>query len=113
MPEYLYEAMDATGMEVKDIIEAPSPKEAMNAIRAMGLFTTKISPKNAKAEKRQRNSAFWLNTTWMCTMVFVCGVGVIDAGLGIPLMAVLVVMIVLIRPKWFFRLVRQLYRKRG
>jgi type IV pilus assembly protein PilC len=40
--------MDATGQEIKDVIDAPSEEEAQATIRQMGYFVTKISVKKAK-----------------------------------------------------------------
>jgi type IV pilus assembly protein PilC len=51
MPTYKYEAMDAQGNELKDIIEAPNEEEAQATIRAMGYFVTKLSVQKAKAQK--------------------------------------------------------------
>lgn len=42
--KYQYEAMDKTGQEVRDQIEADGQEDAMTQIRHMGLFVTKISP---------------------------------------------------------------------
>ncbi|MGQ9576011.1 MAG: type II secretion system F family protein [Thermoguttaceae bacterium] len=56
MPTYQFEAMDATGQEIKDVIEAPSQEEAQATIRQMGYFVTKISVKRGRktaAEKRK------------------------------------------------------------
>src|ERR1700730_4027866 len=55
MPIYQYEAMDSTGQEIKDIIDAPNEAEAQATIRQMGYFPTKISVKKARkgpAEKK-------------------------------------------------------------
>jgi type IV pilus assembly protein PilC len=55
MPTYQFEAMDATGQEIKDVIDAMSEEEAQATIRQMGYFVTKISVKKAKkgpAEKK-------------------------------------------------------------
>ena len=55
MPIYQYEAMDSTGQEIKDIVEAPSEAEAQATIRQMGYFVTKIAVKKARkatAEKK-------------------------------------------------------------
>ena len=55
MPTYQFEAMDATGQEIKDVIEAPNQDEAQATIRQMGYFVTKIAVKKARktaAEKR-------------------------------------------------------------
>jgi len=48
MPTFQYEAMDATGQEIKDVIEASSEEEAQATIRQMGYFVTKISVKKAR-----------------------------------------------------------------
>ena len=48
MPTFQFEAMDATGQEIKDMIEAPSEEEAQATIRQMGYFVTKISVKKAR-----------------------------------------------------------------
>jgi len=50
---YQFEAMDRTGQEIKDVIEAPSEEEAQTTIRQMGYFVTKISIKKSAAGKRQ------------------------------------------------------------
>jgi type IV pilus assembly protein PilC len=58
MPTFQFEAMDATGQEIKDVIEAPSQDEAQATIRQMGYFVTKISVKKARkgaAEKAAAN----------------------------------------------------------
>lgn len=48
MPTYQFEAMDATGREIKDTIEAPNEEEAQATIRQMGYFVTKISGKRER-----------------------------------------------------------------
>ncbi|MBI1900587.1 MAG: type II secretion system F family protein [Planctomycetia bacterium] len=48
MPTYQFEAWDAKGAPIKDVIEAPSEDEAQQTIRQMGYFVTKISVKKAK-----------------------------------------------------------------
>ena len=64
MPTYQFEAMDATGQEVKDVIEAASEDEAQTTIRQMGYFVTKISVKKGAgaaseaAAKKKRGFAF-------------------------------------------------------
>ncbi|MCR9118317.1 MAG: type II secretion system F family protein [bacterium] len=45
MPTFVFEAMDATGHEIKDEIEAGTQDEAAQTIRQMGYFPTKIQPK--------------------------------------------------------------------
>lgn len=61
MPFYKFEAMDRTGQEVKDEIEATSEEEAQTTIRQMGYFVTKISLKKttgakAKGPKKRKRS---------------------------------------------------------
>ena len=67
MPTYQFEAMDSTGEEIRDVIEAPSEEEAQATIRQMGYFITKISVKKGrkvageegkKAKKKGRGLAF-------------------------------------------------------
>jgi len=48
MPTFQFEAMDATGQEIKDVIEAPTEEEAQVTIRQMGYFVTKISEKKTR-----------------------------------------------------------------
>src|SRR5689334_6861318 len=48
MPTFQFEAMDSTGQEIKDVIEAASQEEAQTTIRGLGYFVTKISVKKAK-----------------------------------------------------------------
>jgi len=43
MPTYQFEAMDATGQEIKDVIEAATQEEAQATIRQMGYFVTRIT----------------------------------------------------------------------
>ena len=45
MPTYQFEAMDATGQEIRDVIDAATEEEAQTTIRQMGYFVTKISVK--------------------------------------------------------------------
>ena len=60
MPTYQFEAMDATGQEIKDVIEAATEDEAQATIRQMGYFVTKISvkkgPETAARSERPRGS---------------------------------------------------------
>ena len=48
MPTFQFEAMDSTGQEVKDIIDAATEDEAQATIRQMGYFVTKITVKKAR-----------------------------------------------------------------
>lgn len=51
MPVFQYEAMDNTGLEVKDTIEAPSEQDAQALIREKGFYVTKITEKTKKKKK--------------------------------------------------------------
>ena len=51
MPTYKYEAMDTSGGEVKDSVEAMSEDEAQQKIRQMGYFVTKITEEAGSAKK--------------------------------------------------------------
>src|SRR6516162_3884020 len=61
MPTYKYEAMDTSGGEVKDSVEAMSEEEAQQKIKQMGYFVTKITEvagskkgvKKAKGKKKK------------------------------------------------------------
>ncbi len=59
MPTFQFEAMDASGQAIKDVIDAPSEDEAQQTIKQMGYFVTKIAVKKnrkaaaAKSGKRQ------------------------------------------------------------
>jgi type IV pilus assembly protein PilC len=48
MPTYTFEAMNSSGQEVKNDIEAASNEEAIAKIRGQGLFPTKVREKAAK-----------------------------------------------------------------
>lgn len=54
MPTFQYEAMDHSGKEVKDSIDASTQEEAQQLIRQKGFFVTKISEKAAKKQKGGR-----------------------------------------------------------
>lgn len=51
MPTYVYEAMDSTGLEIKETIEAATEAEATQVIRQKGFFVTKIQEKNRAKKK--------------------------------------------------------------
>lgn len=50
MPKFQFEAMDNTGQEIKDVLDAATQDEAEATIRQMGYYVTKITPVK---EKRQ------------------------------------------------------------
>jgi len=60
MPTFQYEAMDNTGLEVKETIEAESEAEAQALIREKGFFVTKIQEKverkKKSGQKRKRST---------------------------------------------------------
>src|SRR5207253_9256362 len=68
MPTFKFEAMDTSGSEVKDSVDAPTEEEAQQKIKQMGYFVTKITevaPAKKKKEKtrgagRRRKKSFTL-----------------------------------------------------
>ena len=52
MPTYKFEAMDTTGGEVKDSVDATSEEEAQQKIRQMGYFVTRLTEVAAKTGKK-------------------------------------------------------------
>jgi len=79
MPTFQYEAMDHTGKEVKDTIDASTQEEAQQLIRQKGFFVTKIgerakggkkADKRKKAAGRRKKKAFTIGrikTKHLCT----------------------------------------------
>jgi type IV pilus assembly protein PilC len=79
MPTFQYEAMDNTGREVKDTIDASTQEEAQQLIRQKGFFVTKISerskakkkgPAQAKKGRKGKKKAFTIggiSTKQLCT----------------------------------------------
>jgi type IV pilus assembly protein PilC len=57
MPTYKYEAMNTSGGEVKDSIEAGSEEEAQQKIRQMGYFVTKLTEVAQKKQKGKKAGA--------------------------------------------------------
>ena len=47
MPTFQFEAMSATGEEIRDVIDAATEEEAQTTIRQMGYFVTKIAVKKS------------------------------------------------------------------
>ena len=89
MPMYMFEAMDATGQEIRDTIEAPNEDQAQATIRDMGYFVTKISVKKArkgedeKADGKKRGFAIGGVSSKQLTM-FTRQLSILqDAGLPI------------------------------
>ena len=54
MPTYYFEAMDQTGQEIKDVVEASNQEEAQATIKQMGYFVTKISVKKSRKTAAQQ-----------------------------------------------------------
>ncbi len=50
MSVFKYEALNASGQEIKDEVEAPSKEEAVSKVRALGYFPTKVVE---KADRKQ------------------------------------------------------------
>ena len=77
MPTYKYEAMDTSGGEVKDSVEAMNEEEAQQKIKQMGYFVTKITEqagsrkKKGKAAVRKRRGRTFtiggVSTKALCT----------------------------------------------
>src|SRR5438552_17354559 len=76
MPTYRFEAMDTSGAEVKDQVDALSEEEAQQRIRQMGYFVTKITAvagkkgKGRKTGKRKKGQVFTIggvSTKQLCT----------------------------------------------
>jgi type IV pilus assembly protein PilC len=57
MPTYQFEAMDAAGQEIKDVIDAPNQDEAQATIRQMGYFVTRISVKKSRGKTAAQKKA--------------------------------------------------------
>lgn len=55
MPTYVYQAMNSSGQEVKDEIEAASQDEAIAKIRNKGQFATKIKEKSSKKKVMKKD----------------------------------------------------------
>src|SRR5438270_2028430 len=54
MPTYKFEAMDTTGAEVKDSIDAVNEEEAQQKIKQMGYFVTKLTATAAAKKKGKK-----------------------------------------------------------
>lgn len=53
-----YEALDAQGQTVKDKIEAISPNEAIDKIRSLGMFPTKIRERGKNKPEKKSSTSF-------------------------------------------------------
>src|SRR5437763_9302326 len=54
MPTYKYEAMDTTGAEVKDTLDAGNEEEAQQKIRQMGYFVTRLTEVAGRGGKQKK-----------------------------------------------------------
>jgi len=57
MPTYAFEAMNSSGQEVKDEIEAADNADAIAKIRGKGFFPTKVREKSAKKKVKKNKDA--------------------------------------------------------
>jgi type IV pilus assembly protein PilC len=57
MPTYQYEAMDNTGLEIKETIDAGSEAEAQQKIKEKGFFVTKIQEKGRTSKTKSKTAA--------------------------------------------------------
>ena len=57
MPTYQFEAMDSTGKEIKDVVEALNEDEAQATIKQMGYFLTKLAVKKDRKSRAQAAAA--------------------------------------------------------
>lgn len=48
MPVFTYEALNSSGQEIKDELEAPTKEEAVAKVKSLGYFPTKVSEKAGK-----------------------------------------------------------------
>lgn len=54
MPTFKFEALDTSGQEVKDSVDATNEEEASQKIKAMGYFVTKLTAAQQKGKKGQK-----------------------------------------------------------
>ena len=57
MPKYSYVAMDSRGKETKGTLDVSSQNEAINRLKEMGYFPTKVVEDKGKAKKGGKTSA--------------------------------------------------------
>src|SRR5438067_7544142 len=73
MPTYAFEAMNSSGQEVKEDIEAASPDEAIQKIRGKGYFPTKVKEKAAKKAAAKKKEAETVSSSPTRKMPFAIG----------------------------------------
>src|ERR1700694_693855 len=54
MPTFKFEAMDTSGSEVKDSVDAPNEEEAQQKIKQMGYFVTKLTEVTTAKKKKDK-----------------------------------------------------------
>src|SRR5436190_11021585 len=57
MPNFAYEAMNSSGQEVKDEVEADSSEDAIQKIRARGQYPTKVRERAGKKKIIKKEKA--------------------------------------------------------
>src|SRR5438445_510800 len=70
MPTYKFEAMDTTGSEVKDSIDALNEEEAQQKIKQMGYFVTKLTAMGAGGKGKGKEKAQTLKRKIVGAMVY-------------------------------------------
>ena len=65
MPTYAFHAMNSSGQEVKDEVEAASTEDAIKQLRAKGFFPTKIAERAAKKKVAKKAGATTASTRKM------------------------------------------------
>ena len=85
MPAFKFEAMDTTGSEVKDSIDAINEEEAQQKIKQMGYFVTKLTAVGtAKGGKGAKgNGWFSFNQRGVHFIGLVNVMNIAEGGLGI------------------------------
>src|SRR5258705_4522167 len=63
MPTYAFEAMNSSGQEVRDEVEATTSEEAIAKIRQKGFFPTKVREKAGKKKVGKKKDAIETSTT--------------------------------------------------
>src|SRR5579862_6442916 len=63
MPTFTFEAMNSSGQEVKDEVEATTSEEAIAKIRGKGFFPTKVREKAAKKRVNKKGAGDELVTS--------------------------------------------------
>jgi type IV pilus assembly protein PilC len=78
MAVFKYEALNSSGQEIKDEVEAPSKEEAVSKVRSLGYFPTKVIEKadkkraaqkkgGAKQRKAAGTGMGWVGTKQLCS----------------------------------------------